>query len=61
MELITDEDGEAAPRLNDVQLTPEQARAHHATLLVQVMRMLRAGVVHGTCRSSTSCSGPTVR
>ena len=47
MELVTDENGEAAPRLNDVQLTPEQARAHHATLLQQVMRMLRAGVVHG--------------
>ena len=47
MELVTDADGNAAPRLNDVSFTPEQAREHHAMLLVEVMRMLRAGVVHG--------------
>jgi RIO kinase 1 len=47
MELVTDADGDAAPRINDVQLSPEQARAHHATLLLQVVRMLCAGVVHG--------------
>ena len=47
MELVTDEHGEAAPRLNDVMFTPEQARAHHAMLLLQVVRMLCAGVVHG--------------
>ena len=47
MELVTDEHGDAAPRLNDVAFTPEQARAHHATLLKEVVRMLCAGVVHG--------------
>jgi RIO kinase 1 len=47
MELVTDEQGDAAPRLNDVVLTAEQARAHHGTLLQQVVRMLCAGVVHG--------------
>ena len=47
MELVTDEHGDAAPRLNDVQFTPEQARLHHATLLTEVVRMLSAGVVHG--------------
>ena len=47
MELVTDADGAAAPRLNDVAFTPEQARAHHATLLKEVVRMLCAGVVHG--------------
>ncbi len=47
MELVTDAHGEAAPRLNDVALTPEQARAYHAILLLQVVRMLCAGVVHG--------------
>ena len=47
MELVTDAQGDAAPRLNDVQFTPDQARAHHATLLVEVVRMLCAGVVHG--------------
>ena len=30
MELVTDADGDAAPRLNDVVFTPEDARRHHA-------------------------------
>jgi RIO kinase 1 len=47
MELVTDANGDAAPRLNDVAFTPEQARAHHATLLGEVVRMLGAGIVHG--------------
>ncbi len=47
MELVTDEQGDAAPRLNDVNLTPAQARAHHGTLLREVVRMLCAGVIHG--------------
>jgi len=47
MELVADAEGNAAPRLNDVLFTPEQAVEHHATLLIEVMRMLCAGVVHG--------------
>ena len=47
MELVTDAQGDAAPRLNDVALSPEQARAHHTTLLTEVVRMLCAGVIHG--------------
>jgi RIO kinase 1 len=47
MELVTDEHGDAAPRLNDVAFTPAQARQHHATLVGEVVRMLCAGVVHG--------------
>ena len=47
MELVTDEHGDAAPRLNDVLFTPEDARRHHGTLLTEVVRMLCAGVVHG--------------
>lgn len=47
MELVTDAEGDAAPRLNDVAFTPEQALAHHATLIAEVVRMLCAGVVHG--------------
>jgi len=47
MELVTDAQGDAAPRLNDVAFTPEQARQHHATLIKEVVRMLCAGVVHG--------------
>ncbi len=47
MELVSGENGEAAPRLNDVAFTAEQAREHHAFLLQQVVRMLCAGVIHG--------------
>ena len=47
MELVTDANGDAAPRLNDVEFTPEEARTHHAALIGEVVRMLRAGVVHG--------------
>jgi len=47
MELVTDANGDAAPRLNDVDFTPEEARRHHASLTTEVIRMLCAGVVHG--------------
>ena len=47
MELITGADGNAAPRLNDLVLTPEQAREYYHALIAQVVRMLCAGVVHG--------------
>ncbi len=47
MELVTDAHGDAAPRLNDLTLTPEQAREYHRTLIAQVVRMLCAGIVHG--------------
>ncbi len=47
MELVADENGEAAPRLNDVALTAEQAQEYHAMLLQQVVRMLCAGIIHG--------------
>ncbi|HUX64193.1 PA4780 family RIO1-like protein kinase [Sulfuricella sp.] len=47
MELVTDDNGNAAPRLNDVALTEERAREYHHALIQQVVRMLCAGVVHG--------------
>ena len=47
MELVTDANGDAAPRLNDALFTPAEARMHHATLIAEVIRMLCAGVVHG--------------
>lgn len=47
MELVTGDDGNAAPRLNDVQLSAETAREYHAFLIEQVVRMLCAGIVHG--------------
>ncbi len=47
MELITDAHGDAAPRLNDIQLPSALAREYHRNLITQVVRMLCAGIVHG--------------
>jgi RIO kinase 1 len=47
MELVTDDDGNAAPRLNDVELAPADAIDLHERLMREVVRMLCAGVVHG--------------
>lgn len=47
MELVTDDNGNTAPRLNDVKLTVAQAREYHRTLIAQIVLMLCAGLVHG--------------
>ncbi len=47
MELVTDVDGNAAPRLNDLTLTGAQAREYHARMIAEIVRMLCAGLVHG--------------
>lgn len=47
MDLVTDADGQVAPRLNDVELTEELALRYHAQLLHEVVLMLCAGVIHG--------------
>jgi RIO kinase 1 len=47
MELVADANGEPAPRLNDLEFTPEDARLYHAQLMREVVRMLAAGIVHG--------------
>jgi RIO kinase 1 len=47
MELVTADDGNAAPRLNDVELTSEASIELHGRLIREVVRMLGAGVVHG--------------
>lgn len=47
MELVTDETGNAAPRLNDLELSAAQALAWHQMLIMQIVRMLCAGLVHG--------------
>ena len=47
MELVTDAEGNAAPRLNDVELTADEARDFHQRLIGEVVRMLCAGVIHG--------------
>ena len=47
MELVADKTGEAAPRLDDVTLSHEQAIDYHRRIIDEVVRMLCAGLVHG--------------
>jgi RIO kinase 1 len=47
MELVRDAQGDPAPRVNDVAITPEQARAWHSFMITQIVRMLCAGLIHG--------------
>ena len=47
MELVTDEDGDVAPRLGDVDMPIEIALADHAAVMQDITRMLCAGIVHG--------------
>jgi RIO kinase 1 len=47
MELVRDAQGDPAPRVNDVAITPEQARAWHYFMIKQIVRMLCAGLIHG--------------
>ena len=63
MELVVDADGNAAPRLNDVSFTEDEALAHHRTLIGEVVRMLCAGVVHGDLSEFNilvSADGPVI-
>ncbi|MCF7987320.1 MAG: serine protein kinase RIO [Methylovulum sp.] len=47
MELVTDSAGNAAPRLNDLELSPAEALMYHDGLIKEVVKMLCAGIVHG--------------
>lgn len=47
MELITDDDGDVAPRLNDVSMSAEQALEDHAVVMQDIVKMLCAGLIHG--------------
>ncbi len=47
MDMIIDADGDVAPRLNDVELTKEQAELYHARVMHDVVKMLSAGLIHG--------------
>lgn len=47
MELVTDEHGDSALRLGEVELAPEVARDFHARLLRDVVRMLCLDLIHG--------------
>jgi len=58
MEMVTDADGHAAPRLGEVELTAEQAREYHRVLLRQVVRMLCCGLIHGDLSAYNVLVGP---
>ena len=47
MELVVDTDGHSAPRLCEVELSPDQARGFHRFLMRQVVKMLCVGLIHG--------------
>ncbi len=63
MELVTDAEGNAAPRLNDVQFTLELALLTHQQLIGEVVRMLCAGIIHGDLSEFNilvSADGPVI-
>lgn len=47
MEMVRDADGDCAPRLGEVELSPEVARDYHRFLISQIVCMLSAGLIHG--------------
>jgi RIO kinase 1 len=47
MELVADAHGNPAPRLNEVDMTPEQARLWHRFMIAQIVGMLCVGLIHG--------------
>src|SRR5882762_11513579 len=47
LELVTDDAGNPAPRLGEVDLPPETAREYHRFLIQQIVRMLSIGLIHG--------------
>ena len=47
MELITDANGEVAPRLGDVTMSAEKAIADHALVMQYIVQMLHVGLIHG--------------
>ncbi|MGO2132002.1 MAG: PA4780 family RIO1-like protein kinase [Halomonas sp.] len=63
MEMIADAEGLTAPRLDDVTLTAEQARAYYAKILGDIVRMLHAGLIHGDLSEFNvllSADGPVI-
>lgn len=58
MELVTDTDGHPAPRLGEVDLSPETAREYHAFLIQQIVRMLSLGLIHGDLSEFNVLVGP---
>ena len=61
MELVADAAGDPAPRLGEVDLTPETAREYHAFLIRRSCACCASGSSTAICRSSTCWSRPTAR
>jgi RIO kinase 1 len=63
MELVLGEDGDAAPRVIDFDLTPEQANAAYKDMLGQLVKMLTCDLIHGDLSPYNvlwSANGPTI-
>jgi RIO kinase 1 len=58
MELVTDADGNPAPRLGEVDLSPETAREYHEFLIRQIVLMLSIGLIHGDLSEFNVLVGP---
>jgi RIO kinase 1 len=58
MELVGDGLGGVAPRLNDVDLEPDDAREFHAFMISEIVKMLCAGLVHGDLSEFNVLLGP---
>ena len=58
MELVTDGAGNPAPRLGEVELSPETAREYHQFLIRQIVRMLSIGLIHGDLSEFNVLIGP---
>jgi RIO kinase 1 len=58
MELVTDENGNAAPRLGDVDFSPDIARELHGVMINEIVLMLCAGLIHGDLSEYNVLIGP---
>ncbi len=58
MELVTDGAGAPAPRLGDLELSPETARDYHQFIIQQIVRMLSIGLIHGDLSEFNVLVGP---
>jgi RIO kinase 1 len=58
MEMVTDAAGDPAPRLGEVDLSPETAREYHTFLILQIVRMLGIGLIHGDLSEFNVLVGP---
>jgi RIO kinase 1 len=58
MELVTDISGNPAPRLAEIEPSPDTAREYHGFLVRQVVRMLSSGLIHGDLSQFNVLVGP---